>query len=222
MGSAMKKHFLKMALAASAAFAITGTANAAVTSIVVDPNVTNYAQDLAAVDDSQIIWDFDGLERAGFMFTPISASNVGTQPNDARAPTGDDTVYGAVRPGISSPSVLTSQYALNAFSFFVGSPDTYNRIVFYNTDGTVFDDLAGAELFPGLPTNGSDIARRITYNFGGHFVDRIEFYSTSDAFEFDRLSAPVPEPATWAMMLMGFFGLGSLIRSRRSQALRLA
>ncbi len=25
----------------------------------------------------------------------------------------------------------------------------------------------------------------------------------------------VPEPATWAMMLIGFFGLGSLIRSRR-------
>jgi hypothetical protein len=27
--------------------------------------------------------------------------------------------------------------------------------------------------------------------------------------------APVPEPATWAMMLMGFFGLGSVLRRRR-------
>ena len=25
----------------------------------------------------------------------------------------------------------------------------------------------------------------------------------------------VPEPATWAMMLMGFFGLGSVVRRRR-------
>lgn len=28
--------------------------------------------------------------------------------------------------------------------------------------------------------------------------------------------AAVPEPATWAMMLLGFFGLGSTIRARRS------
>lgn len=28
--------------------------------------------------------------------------------------------------------------------------------------------------------------------------------------------APVPEPATWAMMLLGFFGLGATLRSRRA------
>ncbi|MGZ6016329.1 MAG: PEPxxWA-CTERM sorting domain-containing protein, partial [Phenylobacterium sp.] len=26
----------------------------------------------------------------------------------------------------------------------------------------------------------------------------------------------VPEPATWAMMLTGFFGLGSMLRRRRA------
>jgi hypothetical protein len=29
----------------------------------------------------------------------------------------------------------------------------------------------------------------------------------------------VPEPATWAMMLMGVFGLGGLLRRRRHLAL---
>ena len=31
--------------------------------------------------------------------------------------------------------------------------------------------------------------------------------------------APVPEPATWAMMIMGFGGVGSMLRRRRSSAL---
>lgn len=35
----------------------------------------------------------------------------------------------------------------------------------------------------------------------------------------DGLSSAVPEPSTWAMMLLGFFGLGSMVRaSRRKQA----
>jgi hypothetical protein len=29
---------------------------------------------------------------------------------------------------------------------------------------------------------------------------------------------PVPEPATWAMMLIGFFGMGAMLRSRRAAA----
>lgn len=32
----------------------------------------------------------------------------------------------------------------------------------------------------------------------------------------------VPEPATWAMMMIGFGGMGALLRRRRSQALALA
>jgi hypothetical protein len=31
--------------------------------------------------------------------------------------------------------------------------------------------------------------------------------------------APVPEPSTWAMMIVGFAGLGLAIRSRRRKAL---
>ena len=35
----------------------------------------------------------------------------------------------------------------------------------------------------------------------------------------DGLSSAVPEPSTWAMMLLGFFGLGSMVRaSRRKEA----
>jgi hypothetical protein len=49
------------------------------------------------------------------------------------------------------------------------------------------------------------------------------------AFRIDNLAgtaelagAAVPEPATWAMMLIGFFGLGSMVRSRRGLSARMA
>ena len=35
-------------------------------------------------------------------------------------------------------------------------------------------------------------------------------------------SAPIPEPATWGMMLVGFFGMGSILRMQRRRALATA
>jgi hypothetical protein len=107
----------------------------------------------------------------------------------------------------------------------VGSPDTFNRMRFISTDGvTVLGDLTGATgLFGSIsPVNGSNTAYRVTWSFGGARVGTVEMYSnvnaSSFAYEFDRISGTVPEPATWAMMLMGFFGLGALVRSRKQAA----
>lgn len=45
----------------------------------------------------------------------------------------------------------------------------------------------------------------ITFSFGGQ----------ESTFNFEVDAATVPEPATWAMMLMGFGGLGAMLRRRR-------
>jgi hypothetical protein len=37
---------------------------------------------------------------------------------------------------------------------------------------------------------------------------QVSFSSTRDAFEFSLGATGVPEPSTWAMMLVGFAGLG--------------
>lgn len=220
-GLTMKTLLLRTTIAAAAAMAISTSANAAI-SIQVDPTVTNYATDLVAVPDSKIIWDFDTIFAPGFSYTPVTATDVGTTPNVARAPTGDPTRYGVVDP-LESPAVFTSVLGLKSFSFLVGSPDTFNRIVFRRADNSVLADLTGATgLFGSVsPINGSNIARRITYTFGGEAVNAIEFYSNASAasyaFEFDRFAGAVPEPATWAMMLLGFFGLGSVVRNSRRQ-----
>ncbi len=39
----------------------------------------------------------------------------------------------------------------------------------------------------------------------------------SDANRGENFGSAVPEPATWAMMIIGFFGLGSAIRSKRAR-----
>jgi hypothetical protein len=202
---------------------IAGAANATVT-VTVNPAVHNYATDVLAVPDSKVLWDFDTIFVPGYNYVPLSAEAIGSVPNTTLAPTGDTTVYGSVNPG-NSPAIFTTPAAgLQSFSMLVGSPDTFNRIRFIGTDGvTVLGDLTGATgLFGSIsPVDGADIARRVTWSFGGAAVRTVELYSNVDtksfAFEFDRISASggVPEPATWAMMLLGFFGLGATLRARR-------
>lgn len=54
--------------------------------------------------------------------------------------------------------------------------------------------------------------------------------SGGDRFGFDDLTVgdimqvrdPIPEPSTWAMMLLGFGAVGGVVRSRRRQTLRVA
>jgi hypothetical protein len=50
--------------------------------------------------------------------------------------------------------------------------------------------------------------------------DVTHFEISPEAFQI--LGLAVPEPATWAMLILGFFGLGALLRRRKSQAAALA
>ena len=101
-----------------------------------------------------------------------------------------------------------------------GSPDSFNSIRFQGADFDV--TLTGSDLFsPATAFNGDQgVGRRISYDFGGAAVNTITFGSTGNSFEFDNLAAgvagAVPEPATWAMMLLGFGALGATLRRRRA------
>jgi hypothetical protein len=107
----------------------------------------------------------------------------------------------------------------------VGSPDTFNRIKFFGLNKvTVLADLKGSTGLFGTyhPINGANVARRFTWSFGGVKIGKVELYSNvnknSYAFEFDRISGVVPEPASWALMLTGFFGMGAVLRRHRQVA----
>lgn len=107
------------------------------------------------------------------------------------------------------------------FSFYWGSIDTYNTVQLINRAGVVTKTITGGML---PPANGDQSAagtnRRITFTLTGADKDigAIRFNSVGYAFESDTFSfalAGVPEPGTWALMIMGFGGAGAMLRSRR-------
>ena len=129
----------------------------------------------------------------------------------------------------SAPDVLTQQAALAALGF--------------SWDGTHFGDfpklnaLGGATTidFPGLlhgitifgiHVGGKGGGQTTFYKFdAGAALDTFSIHlaSSSDAVLYmteDRPPPPVPEPASWAMMLGGFGVIGGAMRSRRKSAVR--
>ena len=113
---------------------------------------------------------------------------------------------------------MNSGYYLTNFSFYMGSPDYYNHVTFNHRGGgqTVFDSN---KIWDG-PEFGGDRTKgfRVYYNFKGIQVTSITFASDLNAFEFDGLAGnvvAVPEPGTWALMILGFGGAGAMLRRRR-------
>ena len=92
---------------------------------------------------------------------------------------------------------------------YLGSLDSYNTISFSN--GTSYTGALLANL-TGAVDNGDQWSGSSNGLFVFSFsqpVSSVTFASSSIAFEVAGVSVdPVPEPSTWAMMLLGFAGLG--------------
>jgi hypothetical protein len=58
----------------------------------------------------------------------------------------------------------------------------------------------------------------VTPNFGATSGDALNSFTAKGDGEFDFTGGGVPEPATWALMIMGFGGAGVLLRRRRQAA----
>jgi hypothetical protein len=84
----------------------------------------------------------------------------------------------------------------------------------------------------GAPANddqASGDANRYVNILSDQLFNRIEFVTTSPAFEVDNIAltsavSPVPETSTWTMMVLGFFGVGFMAsrRQRNGSAFRFA
>ena len=79
--------------------------------------------------------------------------------------------------------------------------------------------ITGAQILAlaaGSPSSGStNTAVEITGLTSFTSLTFTDSVSNQPAFEFDIGQAAVPEPATWAMMLVGFGGMGAAIRAKR-------
>ena len=145
-------------------------------------------------------------------------------PNDAAIPGFNSTgKYGAVLGLPTAGSYSLSFTGAKIFSFVIGSLDSYNRLTLSLSDGSTVI-LNGAQIALGATANGDqDLPSsngRVFYYSDGPLINGATFSSTNNSFEFDNLmTGNVPEPSTWAMMVLGFGIVGRALRRRRKMAI---
>lgn len=218
----MKKLLMRAALAGAAAMLAASAANAAIT--VSQSAYYTYADDVAAFSSANVVCDFDSACASGFNMTFTGGSGTGagiytgSLSGVTAAPPGDITAYASVL-GPNGSATLSFTAPLTNISLFMGSPDAYNSVVFYGEGDTILGSFNG-DAFTGAPANGDQsLGERITFDFNGAAVTKVAFNSTQNSFEFDRVGtiAGVPEPTSWALMLVGFGGMGAVLRRTRQQ-----
>lgn len=126
----------------------------------------------------------------------------------------------AAGPSSGQPATLTFNIGVDALSFLWGSPDTYNRLTIVSSTGSYAFDVNNLNF---AVKNGDQSFSQYVSFFTtgvGETISSASFNNnpSTDAFEVANFSvAAVPEPATWAMMIIGFAGIGAALRTRRLQ-----
>ncbi len=191
-----------MILAAVAA--VSGSANA-----MTIASSTN-GPDTGPPANQHVIDDFNSAAGLSGTYSLVSGSVAGQYA----APFQDTTQYLAVRA--NETATLAISPAVKALSFYWGSIDAYNTVKFFSGATQVGSftgsqiPLALADGSQGNPVNN----RRVNFSFEGAKVSSVQFSSSQNAFELDTVTAAVPEPTMWAMLLIGFGLVGVSVRRR--------
>lgn len=195
-------------LAFALGLAVAGSANAAVvspsTSATPAGTMTFAAEPLGNVAAGGFTlgdWTFKPV-------TPTSQIKIGTDGNGAQPFGGSSGNYLSVLGGGALDIMFSSRTSIG---FFWGSVDDYNTIKFYDASNNLIDTITGSAV-PPLSATGCQTSSLcnsyVTFNSTTAF-SKVELSSGSNSFEITNISA-VPEPTTWAMMILGFLGLGFL------------
>ncbi|SIO13329.1 PEP-CTERM protein-sorting domain-containing protein [Parasphingorhabdus marina DSM 22363] len=175
--------------------------------------------DIGVLDPGEIVV-CDGVSDCGGALTGDYINFSSTQGNAAALP-GNSSSQIAVLGGDSA--TLLVNRLVSAVSFDWGSVDTYNTLNIFTTSGNF--TVTGNDL---PPANGNRIDQGTNFRFTATFdaptfLQSLEFASSSNSFEFDNVGiAAVPEPATWAFMILGFGAIGGAMRRQRKANVKVS
>jgi hypothetical protein len=221
----MKLKLLLASVALSSSLAMVGAANAAVFLTTTGGPTSAVAPTTVDFSTPITIGSFSG----DFAVFNGSFSGVAAQPSGSALPYGS---VGSSQAPTYGTAELALNYATGYFGFYWGSVDNYNKITFYDANHVEIGSKTGADaLNPASGDQGPNGSTYANFTFGDQQAKFVKFESGNGsplvvqaAFEFDNI-ATVPEASTWAMMLLGFLGVGFLAYRRKSgsgAALRLA
>ena len=118
----------------------------------------------------------------------------------------------AASSGSPATSTLLLSGSNNYVGLYWGSIDAYNSLTVTDASGDHVVNSANFSsiLTPAIGNQGPGGSLYINI-FTDSAITKLTFFSNQAAFEFDNLTvAAVPEASTWAMMILGFLGLGFL------------
>lgn len=199
-------------------FAFAGAAQAAV--------IVSFAPGAASPPPGfTVIYNFDTTTPASLVPGPLvqiksppSDGNGAPPANSVPAGTKYLSVLGG---GLATISFLSPQAV---FSFDWGSIDSYNTLTLL-TNGGPDVIIPGTDFI--TPANGNQLSPGTNGLFtatgtGGTLFSGFTLGSSANSFEIDNVAvrSPVPEPATWAMMVFGFGALGGAMRRRGRKSVR--
>jgi hypothetical protein len=163
----------------------------------------------------------------GFTYTPTTGTTIISNTSDGNGaqPAGTTGSYVSV---LGASSVTVTFAPTSAVGFYWGSIDPGNSISFYDGGslvGTINgDSLAVTTGLQASGDQGSDASNRFMTFYGATF-DEMILSSVENSFEFTNAEVTaVPEPATWAMLMLGFCGVGFMAyrKKRNSPMFRMA
>ena len=164
-----------------------------------------------------VFQDFDALAPGTPLGTNafVFADSIG---GTALRPVGSTGNFAGVLGG--GTATFTLPTAASAFGFLLGSLDTYNTLTI-NFLGGGSVTYTGSQITEG---QGSDGYLTLDYTALNRRVASATFGSTQNSFEFDDLSfgGVVPEPTTWALLILGFGVIGGAMRRRTNASVAFA
>lgn len=186
------------------------SANATVT-------VSSSSVNLAPPSGPGVLVDFESAVPAQFTTSGSGYFITSGSSGQGATPLGDSSHYLSVYGGSFS---MLGTVGYNSVSLLWGSIDTYNYLDLLNAAGNVIGTVDAAAIQAGNWADGNQTSyvtnRRVTIG-STDAIYGIKLRSNQAAFEADdiKFSGAVPEPATWAMMVMGFGLLGTALRRSR-------